>query len=68
MQKIRVRNWLILLSFAFTYLLLSIQGIDGFWNGFLIGVSFAVFVGEVYWIVKGREVKSYVLQDHRGKS
>jgi hypothetical protein len=63
MKKFRYKNWLVLLSILIAY------GVMGYYNGFLNGflqgalltASLIIIIGELYWIITGKDMKWYLL-------
>jgi len=63
MKKIRYKNWLVLISILVAYTVMGYHNgfFDGFLQGLLLAVSTAIIIGELYWIITGKELKGYIL-------
>ena len=63
MKDIRFRNWLILGVLVIIYLVLLYLDIEGFWSGFMVGSGVFILVGELYWIIRGKDINNYILRN-----
>jgi Na+-driven multidrug efflux pump len=56
MKKFRIRNWLILIILITIYGILKYFELDGFWSGFSFGAAAGIFIGELFWLIKKRDM------------
>jgi len=69
MNKFRFKNWLILLSILVAYFVMGYHNgfFGGFLQGFLVTVSLFIIVGELYYILTGKDMKGYILGNNNSK-
>lgn len=60
MKNSRTRHWVFFILLIVGYVGLEVvEEVDGFWKWLALGLAIAVFTGEAYYLIQGKDLQNY---------